>query len=163
MRYSFTLHHQHDNEFAVSQWCTDDVCSAYMSTQLRTCALNCWRTLQFWTRAFQWSCSRRPNLTQLQFFLINLWSVLAYCVYVLKVASTDGLIPSLVASHCTIFIVNILFCYVLGKQISFSVIGVHKLKFTNSNVTAAVKYIEMLLSWRTYRNSTSALGHWLPG
>ena len=31
----------------------------------------------------------------------------AYCVYVLKMASTDGLMPFLVACHCTIFIVNL--------------------------------------------------------
>ena len=42
--------------------------------------------------------------------------MLAYCVYVLKVASIDELMPFLVACHCTIFIVNLLFCYVLiGK------------------------------------------------
>ena len=40
--------------------------------------------------------------------------MLAYCVYVLKVASIDGPIPFLVACHFTIFIVNLLFCYVLG-------------------------------------------------
>ena len=39
----------------------------------------------------------------------------ACCVYVLKVASIGGLMPFLVACHCTIFIVNLLFCYVLGK------------------------------------------------
>jgi len=41
--------------------------------------------------------------------------MLAYCVYVLKVASIDGLMPFLVAYHCITFIVNLLFCYVLGK------------------------------------------------
>jgi len=41
--------------------------------------------------------------------------MLAYCVCVLKVASTDGLMPLLVACYCAIFIVNLLFCYVLGK------------------------------------------------
>ena len=39
----------------------------------------------------------------------------AYCVYVLKVASIDGLMHFLVACHCTIFFVNRLFCYVHGK------------------------------------------------
>jgi len=33
-----------------------------------------------------------------------------------KVASIDGLMPFLVACHCAIFIVNLLFCYVLGKS-----------------------------------------------
>ena len=42
-------------------------------------------------------------------------NLLADCVYVLNVASVDGLAPFLVAFHCTIFIVNLLFCYVLGK------------------------------------------------
>ena len=32
-----------------------------------------------------------------------------YCVYVLKVASIDGLMPFLAACDCTIFIVNLLF------------------------------------------------------
>ena len=41
--------------------------------------------------------------------------MLAYCVYVLKVAIINELMPFLVACHCTIFIVNLLFCYVLGK------------------------------------------------
>jgi len=39
----------------------------------------------------------------------------AYCAYVLNVASVDVLMPFLVACPCTIFIVNLLFCYVLGK------------------------------------------------
>jgi len=38
-----------------------------------------------------------------------------YCIYALKVARTDGLMPFLVACHCTSFIVNLLLCYVLGK------------------------------------------------
>jgi len=41
--------------------------------------------------------------------------MLTYCVYVLKVASIDGLMPFLVACHCTIFTVNLLFCYVLRR------------------------------------------------
>ena len=41
--------------------------------------------------------------------------MIAYCVDVLKVASIDGIMPFLVACHCTIFIVNLLFCYLLGK------------------------------------------------
>ena len=44
-------------------------------------------------------------------------SLLCLCV---KVASIDGLMPFLVACHCAIFIVNLLFCYVLGKSISLS-------------------------------------------
>ena len=49
-------------------------------------------------------------------------SMLAYCVCVLKVASIDGLMHVffLIACHCTVFIVNLLFCYVLGKKISLS-------------------------------------------
>ena len=35
--------------------------------------------------------------------------------FVLKMASIDRLMPFLVACHCTIFIVNLLFCYVTGK------------------------------------------------
>ena len=46
--------------------------------------------------------------------------MLAYCIHVLKVASIDGLMPFLVACRCTSFIVNLLFCYVLGKYISLS-------------------------------------------
>ena len=38
-------------------------------------------------------------------------SLLCLC----EVASTDGLMPFLVACHCTVFIANVLFCYVLGK------------------------------------------------
>jgi len=41
--------------------------------------------------------------------------MLAYCVYVLKVASIDGLMSFQVACHSTIFIVSLVFCYVLGK------------------------------------------------
>jgi len=37
--------------------------------------------------------------------------MLAYCVYVLKVAGIDRLMPFLVACHCAIFSVNVLFCY----------------------------------------------------
>ena len=33
----------------------------------------------------------------------------------LKVVSIDGLMIFLVDCHCTVFIVNFLFCYVLGK------------------------------------------------
>jgi len=36
-------------------------------------------------------------------------------LYVLKVASIDGLMPSLVARHCTVFLVNLVFRDVLGK------------------------------------------------
>jgi len=37
--------------------------------------------------------------------------MLAYCVYVLKVASTEGLMPFLVACHCTILL--LIFCFVM--------------------------------------------------
>ena len=53
-------------------------------------------------------------------FFSVLWCTLAYCVYVLKVASIDGLMIFLVALHCTVFVVNLLFCCVLGKPIFFS-------------------------------------------
>jgi len=50
------------------------------------------------------------------FFLIFcLMMHVSYCVYVLQVAS--------LFCHCTIFIVNLLFCCVLGKQISLSGVG----------------------------------------
>ena len=45
--------------------------------------------------------------------------MLAYCVHVLKVASTDGLMHFLVAYYCTIFIVNLLFV-ICTWQINFS-------------------------------------------
>jgi len=40
--------------------------------------------------------------------------MLAYCVYVLKVASSEGHMPLLVACPCTSFIVIFLLCYILG-------------------------------------------------
>jgi len=44
--------------------------------------------------------------------------MLAYGVYVLKVASIDGPVPFLVACHCTIFVVNLLFviCVYLANE-----------------------------------------------
>ena len=44
--------------------------------------------------------------------------MLAYCVYVLKVASIDGPMPFLVACHCTVLIVNLLFV-ICTWQINF--------------------------------------------
>ena len=52
------------------------------------------------------------------FFLIffrHMMHVSLLCLCVLKVASIDGLMPFLIACHCTIFIVNLLFCFILGK------------------------------------------------
>jgi len=39
-------------------------------------------------------------------------NLLYLCV---KGGQHDGLMPFLVACHCTVFIVNLLFCYVLGR------------------------------------------------
>jgi len=58
-------------------------------------------------------------------FFSVLWCTLAYCVYVLKVASIDGLMIFLVALHCTVFVVNLLFCCVLGKPIFFLSLSLH--------------------------------------
>jgi len=44
--------------------------------------------------------------------------MLAYCVYVSKVASIDGVMHFLVACHCTIFIVHILFCYIKKVKVA---------------------------------------------
>jgi len=46
--------------------------------------------------------------------------MLAYCVYVLKMAHIDGLMSLLVASHCASFIVNLLLCYAVFKNTYFS-------------------------------------------
>jgi len=45
--------------------------------------------------------------------------MLAYCVYMLKVASIDGHYQ--VACHYTIFIVNLFFCYVKVKGSPYSI------------------------------------------
>jgi len=60
-------------------------------------------------------------LAAIVFFLFFLLLIFFCCMMhvsllcLCEVASTDGLMPFLVACHCTVFIANVLFCYVLGK------------------------------------------------
>ena len=62
--------------------------------------------------------------------------MLAYCVYVLKVTSIDGLMPFLVACHCTIFI--LIFCFVMYLANNFFSLSVANYETTTACCRCAV-------------------------
>jgi len=68
--------------------------------------------------------------------------MLAYCVYALKVASIGGLMPFLLACQCTIFNVNLLFCYVLGKYMFLSLVTLTRVTSKMCRVKAKFHYTD---------------------